>query len=231
MGDNPGLARRERPMPSGFPSDSHPTARPVRAARRVAAPLALAAAVLAASGCAPTTSPGDVPAAPRSAVANAGAPLLPVRVAPDVVVTQARFGVLEVAEDGRERFVPTDAVPAVDGTTVGWVLEVRTERASLAWTERVQLPAAPADWGDAVDDPDVEIAADGRSVVARGEDAVEGGELRRFYWSLSAGDPAGEYRVDVALEGRPVASFRFRVPATVAERPILVRQGGATPWT
>jgi hypothetical protein len=68
-------------------------------------------------------------------------------------------------------------------------------------------------------------------VVAQGEDAVEAGELQRFYWSLAPGDPAGEYELEVAIEGRPVAHFRFRVPAPVAERPLLVRRRESNPWT
>jgi hypothetical protein len=68
-------------------------------------------------------------------------------------------------------------------------------------------------------------------VVAQGEDLVADGELQRFYWTLAPGDPAGEYVLDVAVEGRPVAHFRFRVPAPVQETPMLVRNQGTTPWT
>jgi hypothetical protein len=162
---------------------------------------------------------------------TADVPRMPVEVAPGVVVKSAEFGVLEVGEDGAERFVRTREVPAVDGTTFGWVLQVQTDRESLRWQEHLKLPKAPADWGDAVDDPDVLISKDGTDVVAQGEDLVEDGELQRFYWTLAPGDPAGDYVLDVVVEGRPVAQFRFRVPLPVQETPMLVRHQGTTPWT
>jgi hypothetical protein len=197
----------------------------------VAAALALVAAC--------TDAGTGASAAPRVAVTRAVAekPRTPVEVAPGVVVTRAEFGILETDADGTERFVATDDVPAVDGTTFGWVLQVETDRETLQWQEHLRLPKAPADWGDAADDPDVLISKDGRDVAAHGEDPVEEGELQRFYWTLAPGDPAGVYELDVAVEGRAVAHFRFRVPAPVQEQPILVRNRGAErhagtmPWT
>ena len=153
----------------------------------------------------------------------AAAPRLPLRVAPDLVIRRAQFGLLETGADGDERFVPATEIPAEDGRVFGWVLEVETSRESLRWQEHLQLPRPPADWGDAATDPDVLISKDGRSVVAQGDDLVEDGELSRFYWSLAPGDPPGDYELDVAVEGRPVAHFAFRVPVAVQETPILVR--------
>jgi hypothetical protein len=149
---------------------------------------------------------------------------MPLRIAPDVLVKRAQFGLLETTPDGEERFTPTTDVPAEDGQTFGWVLEIQTRRESLHWQEHLRLPRPPVDWGDAADDPDILISKDGKSVAAQGEDTVEDGELSRFYWSLAPGDPGGDYELDVAVEGKSVAHFRFRVPATVQEKPILVRR-------
>lgn len=166
----------------------------------------------------------------------AAAPRMPIRVAPGITVRRAQFGVLQTDDDGNEKFVPMTTLPAEDGTVFGWVIEVDTDRETLHWQERMRLPKAPADWGDALDEPDVAISKDGRSVAAQGEDEVQGGELERFYWTLAPGDPAGDYEMDVAIEGRTVAHFSFRVPATVHEKPMLVRHErprneGFRPWT
>ena len=77
---------------------------------------------------------------------------------------------------------------------------------------------------------------------------IEDGELSRFYWSLAPGDPAGDYEMDIAVEGKQVGHFTFRVPQTVREKSILVHhrprrgsdhlalirqarnQSGARPW-
>jgi hypothetical protein len=140
------------------------------------------------------------------------------------VIKRARFGILETDATGEESFVPTREVPAEDGQAFGWVIEVDTTRPSLHWQEHLRLPAPPEDWGDAATDPDVLISADGRSVVAQGNDLVEDGELSRFYWALAPGDPAGEYVLDIAVEGKAVGHFAFHVPTTVREKAILVRQ-------
>ncbi len=184
-------------------------------------PAAAAAALLAACGQNPST-----PHKPQAAFRHAAAPRLPLRVGADLVIKRAQFGILETNAAGEENFVPTKEVPAEDGQTFGWVVEVDTTRPSLHWQEHLKLPAAPADWGDAATDPDVMISADGRSVVAQGDDLVEDGELSRFYWALAPGDPGGEYEMDIAVEGKPVGHFTFRVPATVREKSILVRHAG-----
>ena len=182
--------------------------------------LALIAA-LAAAACAEPHAPSLHQ--PSIAWNPAAAPRLPLRIGPDLVIKRVQFGILESAADGDDRFVPADEVPAEDGQVFGWVVEVDTTRDALHWQEYLRLPHPPVDWGDAANDADVLISKDGKSAAAQGEDLVEDGELSRFYWSLAAGDPAGDYELDLAVEGRPVAQFRFRVPAPVQEKAILVR--------
>jgi hypothetical protein len=182
--------------------------------------LALLAALLV-GACAESHAPSAHQ--PSIAWNPAAAPRLPMRIGPDLVIKRVQFGILETSAEGEDRFVPANEVPAEDGQVFGWVIEIETSRESLHWQEYLKLPRPPADWGDAAEDPDVLISKDGKSAVAQGEDAVEDGELSRFYWSLAAGDPAGDYELDLAVEGRPVAHFTFRVPAPVQEKAILVR--------
>ena len=181
----------------------------------------LAATALLLGACAEP----HAPATHQPAVAwnPAAAPRLPLRIGPDLVIKSAQFGILQSSAEGEDRFVAANEVPAEDGQVFGWVVAVETTRESLHWQEYLKLPRPPADWGDAGDDPDVLISKDGKGAVAQGEDLVEDGELSRFYWSLAAGDPAGDYQLDLAVEGRPVAHFTFRVPAQVQEKAILVR--------
>jgi hypothetical protein len=159
-----------------------------------------------------------LPAAPPAQ----GLARLPLRVAHDLTVKSVEFGILSVDADGNEHFLPSAEVPAVDGQVFGWVAELSTTRATVHWQEQLRLPAPPLDWGDAANDPDILISKDGTSVAAHGEDSVEDSGLSRFYWSLASGDPAGDYELDVAIEGRTVAHFRFKVPAVVQEQSLLV---------
>jgi len=167
--------------------------------------------------------PGSAPHRETVAFHLAATPRLPLRVGADLIVRRAQFGILATNAAGEEDFVPTKVVPAEDGQTFGWVVEVDTSRQSLHWQEHLRLPRPPADWGDAATDPDIVISADGRTVVAEGDDMVEDGELSRFYWALAPGDPAGDYEMDIAVEGKTVGHFAFRVPETVREKSILVR--------
>ncbi len=156
-------------------------------------------------------------------------PHLPIRIAPDLVVRRAEFGVLETTADGEEHFAAADELPADDGQVFGWVIELETSRHSVHWQEHLRLPGPAADWGDVESDPDVVLSHDGRSALAQGEELIEDGELSRFYWSLASGDPAGAYELDLAIEGRPVAHFAFRVPNTVREKAILVKHATRGP--
>ena len=152
------------------------------------------------------------------------APTLPLVIAPDLTVRAVRFGLLKSDTGSDDDFLATDEIPAVEGQAFGWIVEVATSRRSLHWQEHLRMPEPPADWGDAASDPDLVISKDGKSVIAQGEGDVDDGELSRFYWSLATGDPAGDYQMDVAIEGHAVAHVRFHVAATVKEQTLLVRR-------
>lgn len=186
--------------------------------------LATLAPLLVACGQNPST-----PHRPQVSFRLTSGPRLPLRLAADLVIKKVQFGILETNAAGEENFVPTREIPPDDGQAFGWVVEVDTTRESLHWQEHLKLPQPPADWGDAATDEDVIIAADGRSAVAQGDDMIEDGELSRFYWTLAAGDPAGEYEMDVAVEGRSVAHFSFHVPRAVQEKAVLVRNRAPSP--
>ena len=160
----------------------------------------------------------------QAQAAQPAAQHLPLRIAADLTVRNVHFGLLKSDDGADDQFVAADEIPAIDGQAFGWIVEVETSRRTLHWQEHLRMPAPPADWGDAASDPDIVISKDGKSVVAQGEDEVDGSELSRFYWSLATGDPAGEYQMDVAIEGHPVAHIRFHVAAPVREQTLLVHR-------
>ncbi len=199
---------------------------------------ALAAALtVMTAGCgqSPTSVVSPAPSTAQTVIQNAQAeaapaPItLPLRIAADLTVRNVRFGLLKTQRSGEDQFVATQEIPPFDGQAFGWIIEVETSRHSLHWQEHLRMPAPPADWGDAATDADLVISKDGKSAVAQGEDAVEDRELSRFYWSLATGDPAGEYQMDVAIEGHPVAHVRFNVAAPVKEETLLVHRRWSAP--
>ena len=199
---------------------------------RAKPPLLLAlAGILVAAGCGDARRGAREPAAPapamiRKAQAEAvpGEPALPLKIAADLTVRNVHFGLLKSDAAGDDQFVATEEIPAIDGQAFGWIIEVDTTRKSLHWQEHLRMPEPPADWGDAASDPDLVISKDGKSVIAQGEDDIDDHELSRFYWSLATGDPAGEYQMDVAVEGHPVAHIHFHVSSTVREQTLLVHR-------
>ena len=166
------------------------------------------------------------PFGPAAGNGRPGGPRLPIRISADLLIKRVEFGILEKTPDGEEHFVAAREVPAEDGQVFGWRVDVSTTRETLRWQEHLRMPRAPLDWGDAADDPDVLISEDGKSVAAEGEDAIEDHRLSRFYWALAPGDPAGDYEIDLAVEGKSVGHFAFHVQAPVKEKPILVREEG-----
>jgi hypothetical protein len=177
---------------------------------------------LALSGCKDRpAAPGTMPATARVA-AEASAPQLPLKIAADLVITEASFGVLKTDGNGEDQFFETGEVPAVDGQVFGWTVKLQTTRETVHWQEHLRLPAAPADWGDAAEDPEILISGDGKNVAVKGESPVVQESIERFYWALAPGDPPGDYALDLAVEGKEVARFRFHVPVPVKEEAMLV---------
>jgi hypothetical protein len=159
------------------------------------------------------------PAGPAIAQAP---PTLPLTVAPGVSVVRAAFGIISRSAAGDEKFVEATEVPAVEGQVFGWVVEIAGDPESVRWEEQLTLPRRPASWGGLEDDPDVVISPDGRSATTHGRETPEGGVLSRFVWALSAGDPPGDYLLEVAIEGKLVASVRFHVAVTVQGGSLVV---------
>lgn len=177
------------------------------------------------AGCLDDSQPEPATPVPAATLPVAVEELrLPMVIAEDLRLTRLAFGILRELPTGEVEFVETTDVPPAAGQAFGWRAEVETTRDSLQWEERLQLPTSPESWGDAEDDPEILISDDGRTAIAHGVAGVEEGRVERIYWQLDTGDPAGEYLLEVALEGRLVGRFQFRLAVPVGGGSILVRQ-------
>jgi hypothetical protein len=104
-------------------------------------------------------------------------------------------------------FVRTDHVPLVPGQSFAWRVQLSDPNAVVTWTEEIILPAAPELWRSS--DP-FELRDGGRiAVTERAEIAVDG--VLEHGWTITEGDPAGEYEVRIRVNGEPVESFTFDV--------------------
>lgn len=147
------------------------------------------------------------------AVATLLAPLLATGTAvaaPDVEIVGAEFGLFEEGKDNEIVFQPSATVPRAVGQRYGWIIELRTQKRSLAVREEYLLPDSP----DARA-PDSQVAKNlhipdlRRSQVSQRQLVPVAGQIVGE-WSVGPDEPAGKRRLQVTVEGQ-TTSFAFEV--------------------
>ncbi len=109
------------------------------------------------------------------------------------------FGLLDQAGT----FVQSDVVPLAIGQEFGWRLHVADGDAHT-WREVLIAPAAPREWiGD-----DLLVAGDGTTGITERTELARGGLLSHG-WTITEGDPAGPYLMQVFLDGELVETVTF----------------------
>ncbi len=124
-----------------------------------------------------------------------------LNVQPSERVVQTNFGVYECGD-----FNVTDEVALIPGETFGWRLDVPDGR-PVMWREELVLPSAPLQWSGA---NFVDIKDGGRTAVTAGIDMPFMGTLAHA-WSITDGDPPGEYELRLWIDGSLHEVFHFHV--------------------
>jgi hypothetical protein len=110
------------------------------------------------------------------------------------------------------RRYPTATVPYRPGAICyEWVVHTAPEARTITVREEVELPAAPASWGDAPAQGTVVDAA-GRRGVTEFQDSLEDSQVSRR-WCVGEGDPLGTYRIRVSWGTRELADLEFEMVA------------------
>lgn len=121
---------------------------------------------------------------------------------PSARVATTSFGIY----DGCDDFVATDDVPLAVGQTFAWRVSV-PDGQPVAWREELVLPSAPMTWSGA---HFVDIRDDGRVAVTAGVDVPWEGAVEHA-WSITEGDPAGDYELRLWIDGELHEVFDFHV--------------------
>ena len=109
-----------------------------------------------------------------------------------------------------EQRYPTATIPyRPNAICYEWVLFFATEDRTVPVRETLELPAAPASWGDAPAQG-ARIESDGRRAVTVFSDSLADGQINRR-WCLGEGDPLGPYLIRVQVGERLVEEIRFEV--------------------
>ena len=121
-----------------------------------------------------------------------------------------RFGILEVSADGGTEFVETTRVPNEIGQAYGWIATLAPRSEPTSWSEELVLPRAPQLWDRRETSGRFAVSDDRTMGVTRGVLPAGETELAQF-WSVTAGDPSGSYRLTVKVLDGTVAEFTFEL--------------------
>jgi hypothetical protein len=111
-----------------------------------------------------------------------------------------------------EQRYPTVTVPyRPDAICYEWVLFFAAEDRTVTVRETLEMPAAPASWGDAPAQG-AWIDPDGRRAVTEFSDSLADGQIDRR-WCVGEGDPLGPYVIRVQAGDRLVEEIRFTMVA------------------
>jgi hypothetical protein len=124
--------------------------------------------------------------------------------APPVEILGARVGVMR--DSPVPRLVPATRI-ALDGSRYAWIVFLRTNRPTVAYTEEITL-AAPRDWVMA---PGVrhEVTPDRRGVRIFHEVAVMDGTISGMW--LTSDLPPGRAEVRIVVEGKVEQRLEFEL--------------------
>lgn len=100
-------------------------------------------------------------------------------------------------------------VPLLEGTCYNWHLRLGKSKGTVAVTEVYTLPAPPASW-EMGDDSRAEISADGRTATTPLSLTPEDGWIGSG-WCVSAGDPEGNYVIEVRSGDEILETFAFEL--------------------
>ena len=168
------------------------------------------------SGCAPRP-PGDAgsggdslqsPGKSTSAAGRISAPDPPGTLSK--TVERARFGILREEDAGQRTFVETSEVSHRVGQAYGWIIELRSGPGVVEWREVLELPAPAEQWNVDPSSGATKVSNDRRAATKSKRVRTENGVIANF-WSVAPGDPRGDYRVEVFVNGKRAAVFTFTV--------------------
>lgn len=124
-------------------------------------------------------------------------------------ITRAEFGIFEYGNPGKLNFTPTNTVPYVSKQLYGWRITLRNPPARVTWREELTLPSKPASWGTNSSGTRT-VSADGKTLTTERQVAPMQGVIGNT-WQIMRGDPQGQYRINVSIDGKLVQTFNFEV--------------------
>ena len=120
------------------------------------------------------------------------------------------FGIITINHEGKEKFEITNTVPFVEGQSFGWIITLIPGFTKVKWKEVLELPARPETWGPGEASGEHVISENRKTSITAKEVVVEGGNIQNF-WSVTEGDPLGDYVIRVYVNDLLLDTFHFKV--------------------
>jgi hypothetical protein len=117
---------------------------------------------------------------------------------------------------GSEQRLSETQVPLLPGNTCyTWWMKLAAGDAPSSVVEKLVLPEALADWGDAATNPDdgVEISADGTTATSTFAPELDSEGWFSKGWCAAVGDPLGPHKIEVSVDGTLLKTYDFEVLA------------------
>ena len=109
-------------------------------------------------------------------------------------------------------FLPSDQIKYQVGKEYGWKMVLKNEVKTITVTETLTLPGAPKTWGpEPVGSRKREISSDLKTCITTDVINPTDGKTFSNYWSIAKGDPIGDYKVDVSINGKHIQTFSFNI--------------------
>ena len=128
-----------------------------------------------------------------------------------VEVLSAEFGVFDASVAGELAFQPTLEVPHTVGQRYGWIIQLRTNRRSVEVIEEYVLADTKAATPSA--DPVQEslaVPSQRRNQVSQRQLVPVDGQIYGE-WGIGPKEPLGVRQLQVKVEGKVAATFRYEV--------------------
>lgn len=132
-------------------------------------------------------------------------------------VVRAEFVVMLRDGAGNQAVVQSNIVPLLpDRACYGWRIRLAGATGVVSFKEIFSIPAEPATWSGEKDEFSPNVIAKDRKTAVTEKFAMPLEGWISHSWCVAAGDPAGNYSMDVHIEGKFAKRFDFevrRIPA------------------
>lgn len=132
----------------------------------------------------------------------------PITVSDEITITGLQFGIFDI-NGGTYTLIEKNEIPLVVGQAYGWAIRLQTKEKEIQTRQIYTLPSPPNKWNDphgVVTDVSPDKKVSETEIEMKVRDGLVYG-----IWKVVEGDPEGESKIEVYLDGNYATSFTFKI--------------------